>query len=71
MLKMTQNGVQTDGQTIIKDVLFDEGVIQDDTIFTSTISAHKGQPIVIYDSPSHHLPEDTTYAWHFPAEMFA
>ena len=73
MIKLTQSKVETDGKDIIENVLFDEGVIQDDTIFTSTISAHKGQPIVVYDSPSHDLPEDISYAWHFaiPSESFA
>ena len=71
MVKLTQSKVEPDGKKIIEEVLFEEGVIQDDTIFTSTISAKKDQPIVIYDSPSHHLPEDTTFAWHFSSEMFA
>ena len=70
MENMTQSKVQLDGISIVKDVLFQQGVIQDDTIFTSTITANSKQPIVMYDSPNYY---NSHYAWQFalPSESFA
>ena len=63
MTEMGQSEVEPDGKNIIEQVLFKEGVLQDDTIFTSTISAHKDQPVLIYNSPSKLLAHTTKDPW--------
>ena len=52
MQELGKENVQPDGQSIIEYVLWDAGVIQDDTIFTAAISAKQGFLEQIYDSPS-------------------
>lgn len=44
--------VAPDGRTLIEDVLWRNGVIQDDTIYTAAISSFPGTGVGIYDSPS-------------------
>lgn len=63
MIKMGQSKVKPDGKNIIEEVLFMDGVIQEDTIFSSTITANPEQPLEIYDSPNEHLSEPEIYAW--------
>ena len=52
MTQLGQDSVEPDGQSIIENVLWDEGVIQADSIFTSAISAHQGTNVAIYDAPN-------------------
>ena len=52
MTQLGQDSVEPDGKSIIENVLWDEGVIQADSIFTSAISAYEGTKVAIYDAPS-------------------
>ena len=52
--QLGQENIKPDGKSIIEQVLWKDGVIQDDSIFTSAISAHKGTKMEIYDSPSYY-----------------
>lgn len=52
MDKMGQQGVEYDGVQIIQQVLWQDGVMQYDTIFTSTQTAYAGQPLTLYNPPN-------------------
>ena len=52
MGELGQENVHVNGQSIIEKVLWRDGVIQDDTIFTAAVSATDGFIEQIYDSPS-------------------
>ena len=52
--ELGQENIKPDGQSIIEQVLWQDGVIQDDSIFTAAISAHPGTKVAIYDSPSYY-----------------
>ena len=67
MVKMGQSKVEPNGRNIIEQVLFMDGVIQADTIFSATITANPDQPLEIYDSPNEHLKEPSVYAWDIPS----
>lgn len=60
MGELGQENVHPDGQLMIENVLWHEGVIQADSIFSAAISADKDTKEAIYDAPSH--PTDFTLA---------
>ena len=51
MEDLGQGQITLDGKSIIEKVLFKEGVVQDDTIFTTTITANPSQKVLVYDTP--------------------
>ncbi len=51
MTELGQDAVTLDGVSIIESVLWDHGVCQANTLFTSTISANQMQPMVVYIPP--------------------
>lgn len=59
MKELGPENVEPDGRSIIEQVLWRDGVIQDDSIFTATISADPATPIAIFDAPSYQMwPQD-------------
>uniref|UniRef100_A0A7S3HZ61 ceramidase n=1 Tax=Favella ehrenbergii TaxID=182087 RepID=A0A7S3HZ61_9SPIT len=50
--ELGQDNFEPDGQSLIENVLWRDGVIQDDSIFTAAISAYPGTQLTIYDAPS-------------------
>lgn len=61
MGELGQENVHPDGQLIIENVLWHEGVLQADSIFSAAISADRDTSVGIYDAPSD--PTDFTLAY--------
>lgn len=55
MADLGQENIAPDGQSIIENVLWNSGVLQWDSIFSTAVSAVQDGDLAIYDAPIHEV----------------